>query len=76
MEGKTIFPFASVRRRDSGGRPAQPHPSCWHQSNFLLSFLESVPGLADRLREPRTGQPPFEEVVNEVEKATVVVLVY
>jgi len=46
------------------------------KSSFLLSFLESVPGLADRLKEPRIGQRPFEEVVGEVEQATVLVLVY
>ena len=46
------------------------------KSSFLLSFLESVPGLADRLKPPRPAPRPFEEVVSEVEKATVLVLVY
>jgi hypothetical protein len=46
------------------------------KSSFLLSFLESVPGLSERLPEPRTAPRPFEEVVGEAEKATVLVLVY
>ena len=45
-------------------------------SSFLLSFLESVPGLADRLKAPRADKRAFEEIVAEVEKATVLVLVY
>ena len=46
------------------------------KSSFLLSFLESVPGLSERLPEPRTAPRPFEEVVADAEKATVLVLVY
>jgi hypothetical protein len=46
------------------------------KSGFLLSFLESVPGLAEKLKEPRTDKRPFEDVVAGVEKATVQVLVY
>lgn len=40
------------------------------KSSFLLSFLESVPGLADRLPAPRPGTRPFEEVFRAVEQAT------
>ncbi len=46
------------------------------KSSFLLSFLESVPGLADRLKAPRADERPFEDVVSDTEKATVLVLVY
>jgi hypothetical protein len=46
------------------------------KSGFLLSFLESVPGLSERLPEPRPAPRPFEEVVAEAEQATVLVLVY
>ena len=46
------------------------------KGSFLLSFLESVPGLSERLPEPRPAARPFEEVVSEAEKATVLVLVY
>lgn len=46
------------------------------KSSFLLSFLESVPGLSDRLKEPRADKRPFEDVVGDTGKATVLVLVY
>jgi hypothetical protein len=46
------------------------------KSSFLLSFLESVPGLSARLPEPRPAPRPFEEVVADAEQATVLVLVY
>jgi S1-C subfamily serine protease len=46
------------------------------KASFLLSFLESSPGVFENLAEPRSGLRPFEDVVAEVEKATVLVLVY
>ncbi len=46
------------------------------KSSFLLSFLESVPGLSERLPEPRPTPRPCEEVVADTEQATVFVLVY
>jgi S1-C subfamily serine protease len=49
--------------------------NCAVKSSFLLSFLESVPGLSERLKEPRPAARPFEELVSETEKATVLVLV-
>ena len=42
------------------------------KSSFLLSFLESVPGLSERLPEPR----PFDAVVNGAAKTTVLLLGY
>jgi S1-C subfamily serine protease len=46
------------------------------KASFLLSFLESSPGVAAKLAEPRSDSRPFEDVVAEVEKATVLILVY
>jgi len=46
------------------------------KSSFLLGFLESVPEVAAKLREPNTQQRKFEDVVKSVEQATVLVLVY
>lgn len=46
------------------------------KSSFLLSLLESVPGLADRLKPPRTDKRSFEDVVREAEQATVLILAY
>jgi serine protease Do len=46
------------------------------KSSFLLSFLESVPKVADKLKEPSSKQSSFEDVVKSAEKAAVLVLVY
>jgi S1-C subfamily serine protease len=46
------------------------------KSSFLLSFLESVPEVAAKLREPNTKDRKFEDVVKSAEQAAVLVLVY
>jgi hypothetical protein len=46
------------------------------KSSFLLGFLESVPEVAAKLKEPRTNDLKFDEVVEEAKKAAVLVLVY
>jgi hypothetical protein len=46
------------------------------KSSYLLSFLESVPEVASKLKEPQTKEMKFEEVVKEAEQAAVLVLVY
>jgi S1-C subfamily serine protease len=46
------------------------------KSSFLLAFLESVPGLVDRLKPPATAPKPVQQVAAELEKATVLVLAY
>jgi hypothetical protein len=46
------------------------------KSSLLLSFLETVPQVAARLKEPSTKARKFEDVVKSVEKAAVLVLVY
>ena len=46
------------------------------KSIFLLSFLESVPEVAAKLKEPNTKDRKFEDVVKDAEQATVLVLVY
>ena len=45
-------------------------------SGFLLSFLESMPEVSDRLSELETSGREFEDVVRSVEQATVLVVVY
>ncbi len=45
-------------------------------SSLLLSFLESVPEVAAKLKEPSTKDCKFEDVVESAEKAAVLVLVY
>jgi S1-C subfamily serine protease len=46
------------------------------KSSFLLSFLESVPDVAKKLKEPNTKEEKFEDVVKQAQAATVLVLVY
>ena len=46
------------------------------KSSFLLSFLESVPEVAAKLKEPNTKEQKFEDVVKSSEQAAVLVLVY
>ena len=46
------------------------------KSSYLLSFLESVPDVAARLKEPNAKEKKFEDVVKEAEQAAVLVLVY
>ena len=46
------------------------------KSSLLLSFLESVPDVAAKLKEPNTKDESFEEVVKSAQEAAVLVLVY
>lgn len=48
------------------------------KSSYLLSFLESVPDVASKLKQVLADGPPkkFEDVVKEAEQAAVLVLVY
>ena len=46
------------------------------KSSLLLSFLESVPDVAAKLKEPNTKDESFEEVVKSAQSAAVLVLVY
>ena len=46
------------------------------KSSYLLSFLESVPEVAAKLKEPETKERKFEDVVKSAEQAAVLMLVY
>jgi hypothetical protein len=46
------------------------------KSSLLLSFLESVPDVAAKLKEPNTKDEAFEDVVKSAQDAAVLVLVY
>jgi len=46
------------------------------KSSFLLSFLESVPEVAAKLKEPNMKDRKFEDVVQSAAPAAVLVLVY
>jgi S1-C subfamily serine protease len=46
------------------------------KSSFLLGFLESVPEVAARLKEPNAKDIKFDDVVEQAKEAAVLVLVY
>ena len=46
------------------------------KSSLLLSFLESVPDVSAKLKEPNAKDEAFEEVVKSAQDAAVLVLVY
>ncbi len=46
------------------------------KSSYLLGFLESVPDVAAKLKEPNAKERKFDDVVKDAEKAAVLVLVY
>lgn len=46
------------------------------KSSFVLAFLESLSELAGTLTSPHTEDRKFEDIVKEVQQATVLVLVY
>ena len=46
------------------------------KSSLLLSFLESVPEVDAKLKEPNAKDENFEEVVKSAQEAAVLVLVY
>jgi len=46
------------------------------KSSLLLSFLESEPDVASKIKEPNTKDEPFEDVVKSAQDAAVLVLVY
>jgi TPR repeat protein len=46
------------------------------KSSFLLSFLESVPGVSARLKQPNARERKFEQLAKEVQEASALVLVY
>lgn len=47
------------------------------KSSFILAFLDSVPELAGNMKEPHTEKErQFNDVVKEVQQATVMVIVY
>jgi S1-C subfamily serine protease len=65
---------AAVALSTSGALPENVNYAV--KSSFLLSFLESVPEMSAKLREPGTKERKFEEVVKAAEQAAVLVLVY
>jgi TPR repeat protein len=65
---------ASAALRSSGALPENVNYAV--KSSYLLSFLESVPDVASKLKEASGREKKFEDVVKEAEQAAVLVLVY
>ncbi len=65
---------ASVALAASGSLPENVNYAV--KSSFLLSFLESVPAVSAKLKEPITADRKFEDVVKSAQDAAVLVLVY
>lgn len=65
---------ASTALATSGSLPENVNYAV--KSSYLLSFLESVPEVSAKLKEPAIKEKKFEDVVKEAEQAAVLVLVY
>ena len=64
----------SATLRSSGALPENVNYAV--KSSYLLSFLESVPEVAAKLKEPNPKDRKVEDVVKSAEQAAVLVLVY
>jgi len=58
---------ASAALRSSGALPENVNYAV--KSSYLLSFLESVPEVSAKLKEPETKERKFEEVVKAAEQS-------
>ncbi|MBE0545775.1 MAG: SEL1-like repeat protein [Verrucomicrobia bacterium] len=65
---------ASAALKTTGALPENVNYAV--KSSYLLSFLESVPEVSAKLKEPNTREMKFEDVVKSAEQAAVLVLVY
>ena len=65
---------AAAALQSSGALPENVNYAV--KSSFLLSFLESVPAVSAKLRDPLTADRKFEDVVKSAQDAAVLVLVY
>jgi S1-C subfamily serine protease len=65
---------ASAALASSGSLPENVNYAV--KSSFLLSFLESVPDVANKIKDPSTKDEKFEDVVKDAQNATVLILVY
>jgi len=66
--------LASAALAASGALPENVNYAV--KSSLLLSFLESVPDVANKLKVPNTVDEPFADVVKSAADAAVLVLVY
>ena len=65
---------AAVALAASGALPENVNYAV--KSSLLLSFLESVPEVSGKLKQPNTADEKFEDVVKSAQDAAVLVLVY
>jgi S1-C subfamily serine protease len=65
---------AAAALQSSGALPENVNYAV--KSSYLLSFLESVPDVSAKLKEPNMKDEKFEDVVRSAQGATVLILVY
>jgi hypothetical protein len=65
---------ASVALAATGALPENVNYAV--KSSFLLSFLESLPDVSAKLKEPVSTECKFDDVVQSAQAAAVLVLVY
>jgi S1-C subfamily serine protease len=65
---------ASVALAASGALPENVNYAV--KSSFLLSFLESLPEVSAKLKEPISAERKFDDVVQSAQAAALLVLVY
>jgi hypothetical protein len=46
------------------------------KSSFVLSFLESIPDVSSKLKEPNTDENKPSNVIDDMQKAAALVMVY
>ena len=72
----SLSPHPMKGEGDNSGGALAENVNYAVKSSYLLSFLESVPEVAAKLKDAHTKDRKFEDVVKAVEQATVLVLVY
>jgi len=65
---------AAAALKSSGALPENVNYAV--KSSFLLSFLESMPEVSAKLKDPNSKDQKFDDVVKSAERAAVLVLVY
>jgi hypothetical protein len=67
---------AGGERGVAGGPCGRPPIDYAVKSSLLLSFLESVPEVSDKLKSSNTTDEKFSDMVKSAQAATVLVLAY
>jgi hypothetical protein len=72
----TVSPKLGARVALKTSRTLPENMNCSIKSSYLMTFLESVPEVSAKLKEPNPKERKFEDVVKNAGPAAVLVLVY